>query len=141
MKILTVRQPWAHAIIHMGKTVENRPWGTDYRGPVAIHAGKQIDPAGFEQILEITGFDVPDDLTLGAVIGVVDLIDSHSTDSCIEQQHDGDWLVCSRWAERGGKHLVLANPRPIHPVPVKGALGLRELADEFELPVLRGGVL
>ena len=35
MKALTVQQPWAWAIIHAGKTVENRTqrWWS-YRGPI-----------------------------------------------------------------------------------------------------------
>lgn len=41
MRILTVRQPWAWAIIHGGKDVENRVRNIagDYRGPIAIHVG------------------------------------------------------------------------------------------------------
>jgi hypothetical protein len=41
MRVLTVRQPWAWAIIHGGKDVENRVRNVagNYRGPVAIHAG------------------------------------------------------------------------------------------------------
>lgn len=39
--ILTVRQPWAWAIIHAGKDVENRTWSTGYRGDLLIHAGKR----------------------------------------------------------------------------------------------------
>jgi hypothetical protein len=31
-KALTIRQPWAHSIIHLGKDVENRSWRTDYKG-------------------------------------------------------------------------------------------------------------
>lgn len=44
-RILTVRQPWAWAIIHGGKTVENRVRNIsgDYRGPVLIHAAKVND--------------------------------------------------------------------------------------------------
>lgn len=40
MKALTVRQPWAWAIIHGGKNVENRGAGftKTYRGPLLIHA-------------------------------------------------------------------------------------------------------
>ena len=42
MRILTVRQPWAWAIIHGGKDVENRVRNIagDYHGPIAIHAAK-----------------------------------------------------------------------------------------------------
>ena len=39
MKALTIRQPWAWAIIFDGKDVENRSWNTSYRGDLAIHAG------------------------------------------------------------------------------------------------------
>lgn len=40
MKALSVKQPWAWAIIHAGKDIEKRTWRTDYRGPLLIHAGK-----------------------------------------------------------------------------------------------------
>lgn len=48
MYALTVKQPWASAIMAGLKRVENRTWRTDYRGPLAIHAGSSIDPAGEE---------------------------------------------------------------------------------------------
>jgi hypothetical protein len=40
MKALTISQPYATLIAIGEKWVENRAWGTDYRGPLAIHAGK-----------------------------------------------------------------------------------------------------
>ncbi len=42
MKALSLWQPWAHAVVHFGKTIENRvKWtGCNYRGPLAIHASK-----------------------------------------------------------------------------------------------------
>ncbi|MGV7254600.1 DUF4326 domain-containing protein [Mycobacterium kansasii] len=46
----TLRRPWASLLLvpHPlgGKNIENRSWGTDYRGPVAILAGTRIDDAG-----------------------------------------------------------------------------------------------
>jgi hypothetical protein len=39
MRALTVQQPWAWAIVHGGKDVENRTQAWGYRGPLAIHAG------------------------------------------------------------------------------------------------------
>lgn len=39
MRALTIRQPWASLIATGAKTIETRPWRTDYRGPVLIHAG------------------------------------------------------------------------------------------------------
>lgn len=50
MRILTVRQPWAWAIIHGGKNVENRVRNIagNYRGPVAIHAALQPDQEAYD---------------------------------------------------------------------------------------------
>ena len=36
---LSVRQPWAWAIVSGYKDVENRTWKTNYRGDLWIHAG------------------------------------------------------------------------------------------------------
>ena len=40
MKVLSVRQPWAHAIVSGEKDVENRTRNVvgAWRGPIAIHA-------------------------------------------------------------------------------------------------------
>jgi hypothetical protein len=46
MKALTVRQPWASAIIWAGKTVENRSW---WRWPSRCHAEA---PSGYGRHLE-----------------------------------------------------------------------------------------
>jgi DNA-cytosine methyltransferase len=35
---LSLRQPWAWCVLHLGKVIENRKWCTDYRGPLLIHA-------------------------------------------------------------------------------------------------------
>ena len=42
MKTLSIRQPWAWAILNAGKRVENRDWkhAPSYRGPLLIHAAK-----------------------------------------------------------------------------------------------------
>lgn len=40
MKALTIQQPYASLIASGEKWIENRTWYTNYRGPLAIHAGK-----------------------------------------------------------------------------------------------------
>lgn len=43
MKALSLTQPWAHAVVHLGKRIENRNWrGCSYRGPILIHAAKSV---------------------------------------------------------------------------------------------------
>lgn len=123
MRALTVRQPWAWAIVHGGKDVENRSRNLagSYRGPVAIHAGltHEKDTQAGQVHREAHGTEVPTELVFGAVIGVVDLFSVH---------HDSDHgrgYACSSWAIAGDWHLMLANPRPLaDPIPAKGRLGL-----------------
>lgn len=142
MRILTVRQPWAWAIIHGGKDVENRVRNVagDYRGPIAIHAGlapfEQGNMAGHLH-KDMHGGEIDTQIVYGAIIGVVDIVDVHGvieTDGRFHCETVATPTVpeaagaCSRWAEKDTKHVVFANPRPLaEPIPYKGALGLREL--------------
>lgn len=146
MRILTVRQPWAWAIIHAGKNVENRTRNIAgaYRGTVAIHAGLTAidhhdalwDRHLFRNALAST-VDRDGMSVRGAILGVVDLVDTHPVFDCITQQRDGDWHVCSNWAERSGWHLVLENPRPLAaPITYRGGLGLRRLTATTEQQIL-----
>lgn len=48
MKALSLRQPWAWAILNAGKDVENRTWKTPFRGDFLIHAAKRINPAEYD---------------------------------------------------------------------------------------------
>ena len=150
MKALTVQQPWAWAIFH-GKNVENRTQQWRYRGPLAIHAGARWSEHGCtdERVLRAytkylgfehwegqwgghtygaiePDFDTDRELiNLSAIIGVVDLVDSHPDAGCCRPWGE------SAYAEHGGRerravtHLVLENPRPLtEPIPCRGALGL-----------------
>lgn len=40
MKAISLWQPWAALIAVGAKTIETRSWGTNYRGPLLIHAAK-----------------------------------------------------------------------------------------------------
>lgn len=136
MRGLTVRQPWAWAIVHGGKDVENRTRSLGpYRGPVAIHAGlapfeQHNDASCLHRLLH--GSETPTTIVYGAVIGVVDLVEVHLADEGWNDP-DGDGPPCSPWAMDGHHHLVLANPRPLtHPIPWRGALGLWTVPAELE---------
>jgi hypothetical protein len=48
MKAISIRAPWAWAILHAGKDVENRTWPTNVRGTVAIHASNSMGRAYYE---------------------------------------------------------------------------------------------
>ena len=148
MRALTVRQPWAWAIIYSGKDVENRSRtiAGDYRGPVAIHAGLTDDTTPLASWATWAWRDwwaesgTPGGQR-GHIIGVVDLVDVHHHTSCPTNHPDALWPLCSRWAHHEGYHLVLANPRPlVAPIPAKGRLGLwtptPELVEQIEETML-----
>lgn len=52
MKAITVTQPYATLIMILAKLIETRSWSTNYRGPLAIHAGKGLAPVGGMRGLE-----------------------------------------------------------------------------------------
>ena len=117
-KILTVRHPWAWAIIHGGKDIENRTWVPtgSYRGPLLIHAGQALDTNGFDLVERLCS-EIPDRdrflKTRGMIIGMVEVVD------CV-QNHS------SLWAEDESWHWVLKNPVPVkHSLIVRGQLGLK----------------
>lgn len=118
---IAVRQPWAHVIVHGWKDIENRSWPTRYRGPVCIQASKfdrknyADDLDGYKDTIA-AGIDVPafgfDDLSFGAIVGVIDIVDCVSVSS-------SPWFF-------GPYGFVLAHARPIDPIPVKGKQGFYE---------------
>lgn len=127
MRALTVLQPWAWAILHAGKTVENRTWPTAYRGPLLIHAGKSRRLVGCDMPPAVDPPD-PAELVFGAILGLVDLVDCVP----VEKRPDDVW-ACGPWC------FVLANPLPIKPVACAGALNLWE-PPAGELKAVRAGI-
>ncbi|WP_313453448.1 ASCH domain-containing protein [Stutzerimonas nitrititolerans] len=133
MKALSIRQPWAHLIVHGGKTIENRTWHTKFRGRFLVHASagctrKQwAEAVSFALNAGLIGHasDVPtiDELQRGGIIGSVELVDSvdHS---------DSPWYM-------GEKGFVLRDPKPIPFVAMKGRLGFFEVPDDILAPLSR----
>ena len=131
MKALTVKNPWAWAIIHGGKDVENRSRPTKYRGHIFIHAGKgwsyegqeflqqKRTPFGF-QAFPLDEWQRPE--LIGKVIGSVEVTDCHHSEDCGKFSKTG---ACSEWAMKDHYHWVLENPEPLAlPFPMQGKLGL-----------------
>lgn len=98
---LSIRQPWAHRILHEGKDIENRDWPTRFRGPVLIHAGKRPDDGYYKE--DVAG------MPMGGIVGACEIVD------CVTESAS-PWFF--------GRHgFVLANPVPLAFVPCKGKLG------------------
>lgn len=118
---LTICQPWAWAIMHGAKRVENRTWSTQYRGRLWIHAGKSTAwlYRGRNIITEIAPqLVLPDDrvFDFGAIVGSVELYDVVGPLRGIK--------LAGEWAS--GPHCWCVRD-PIllpEPIPCRGALGL-----------------
>ncbi len=122
MKTLSVRQPWAWALVNGVKTIENRSRRTSHRGPLLIHAcrGSADLEIAMREIPELQGREP---LVFGAVIGVVDLIDCVPVGRCKGQRFaEGPWC----W--------IVANPRLLKPVFCRGFLGLWDFDPEAASP-------
>lgn len=131
LRALTVRQPWAQAIVDGHKDVENRSQGfpKGYRGPLLIHAGLQWSERGQydPRVRPLYLARWPESFALGAVVGVAGVDDIHPA-----------WGCCAPWGEETYPpanpeqrtpgvvtHLRLSDPIALRdPVPARGALGL-----------------
>lgn len=49
MRCISIKQPRAWFILHAGADIENRPWTTDYRGPILIHASPRLRRAEYAE--------------------------------------------------------------------------------------------
>lgn len=113
MRALTIRQPWAAAIAHGPKRIENRTKPIPYKHlgtTILIHAGAAEDDNA-----------LPADMTrpwprhFRAIVAVARLASCHQDEGC-----------CRPWGFPDTWHWVLEDVRPIQhpPRPVRGQLGL-----------------
>lgn len=117
--VLSVRQPWATAIMLLGKDVENRSWSPSSQiqpgARLGIHASKVEDRWASQRCL--FGVDVAG-MPRGALLGCVTFTGAHHSSTCVARP-------CSEWAQADQWHWQLADPRPLTPVEVpRGQLGL-----------------
>ena len=114
MKALSVRPPWAWAIAHARKRVENRSRRTTYRGPVAIHASKNLKGSDLKALERILGRPVdPQRFVRGAIVATALLVDVVPAERCHNRWVVGPWC----W--------VLRKIRPLKdPIYLSGSLGL-----------------
>lgn len=119
---LSIRQPWAHLILHGGKDVENRMWPTRVRGRVLIHASKTMTRADYEACvlfcaslpdgtLPETFFPLFEDLKerCGGIVGAMNITD------CVTRS-PSPWFC-------GAYGFVIADAEELPFTPCKGALG------------------
>jgi hypothetical protein len=127
LRALSVRQPWAWAIVHGLKPWGNRPRRFNYRGPVLIHASKTVETdyeAACLLIERLSSHRPPPLPELGGIVGAAALT------GCFEPlTRERGW----RCAGQFGLRFECAIALPFRAVP--GALGLFKIElmqDELE---------
>ena len=113
MKAISVKQPWAWAIVAGYKDVENRSRRTNFRGPLLIHAGLTLDPLGFQFLWDRGLYkSLPAELPQGGLVGTVEVVDCN-------KGYDSEWAFAGHW------HWVLKRPREFRNLlPCPGRLGM-----------------
>ena len=119
---LSLRQPWAHLVVHRGKDIENRRWNTRHRGTFLIHAAKgmtraeydgavawSVETAGLDRLLSAPFWD---QLERGGIIGAASIVDVIPPGPSSRKWH---------MKEQFGFDLRKVTPLPFR--PLKGALG------------------
>ena len=96
---LSIRQPWAHRILHEGKDVENRDWRHRFRGFFLIHAGVSTEELPVSQL----------HLPRGGIVGLAQIVD------CVDRS-ESEWFV-------GRYGFVLHNALALDLTPCRGRLG------------------
>jgi hypothetical protein len=140
MKALTLKQPWAWAVAHAGKDVENRTW----RPPssiigqcIAIHAGMEFDKEAASH-RGIRNSTLPDEFEHGAIVAVSRILTyQHETGF---PRGPGRFPKSDRayWWFTGpyGWWLTRTITLP-EPIPCKGAQGLWDVPPEIEAEINR----
>lgn len=123
MKALSLTQPWAWIVLHLGKRIENRAWNTSFRGTFLIHASKGMTKREYydahDTVIDLgfsdLTYQIPNLMLLerGGIVGQADLVgvlDATDTPTV-------------PWHMAGQCGFMLANVRPLPFRPCKGALG------------------
>jgi hypothetical protein len=111
LRALTIRQPWAGAIAHQTKRVENRTWKLPAKhegARILIHAGAQLDKNA-----KIYG---PNLGVYGAVIAIATISGCHWSN---------DGTCCGPWGFENTYHWTLTDVVALpEPIPASGRLGI-----------------
>lgn len=135
MLALTLIQPWATAIMTLGKDVENRPWSPSPKQlrpgrRFAIHAGAKLDRdiAGMLDVEFDADYDALVAAPRGALLGTVELVGFFGR--VVPPELAG--YERSRWRDSDERYgWALREPRLLPaPIPCKGALGLWRVPSE-----------
>ena len=161
MKCISILQPWASLVVTKDpitgkayKQIETRSRNTKFRGPILIHASKKGMLNWMKELVNkwIIPYNPKLQFTTGAIIGMVNVVDTFSTNPTARNSK----YLLNWYAEVDGKRWVLNDQEiafgdysenrygwllsdPIlfkDPIPCKGNLSIWNLPKELEDSVI-----
>ena len=127
-KALSLKQPYAWLIANGYLLVDDRTWGTQYRGPVLIHASKGLYEVYYDHLKSNTDIPLPDKdkLEYGGVVGIANLV------LCCRPGELPKNISRQQRAHFGGVHqeyfgFLFEQARPVALIPCRGKLGIFEI--------------
>ena len=128
-KCLSVRQPWADLIVKGVKSIENRNWFTNHRGPLLIQAPLKFNKDDWKS-LQDEGFHDhlmrPEDYHLGYIVGAVEISEVFRSCNSTLGVYDSVWAktnVNFWWKLYNGIEFE-------NPIQWKGQLSIFNVHDE-----------
>jgi hypothetical protein len=162
---LSLRQPWAWAVVHGGKDIENRVWSTKFRGEFLIHAAawpsgdierlaerlsvrlKECEAQTCDMLNTARGYGAPPPVPVtlrqvlerrGGFVAMAEIVDV--IPPCIKRMDSiglfGPAPCEHRWHMPEQYGFRLANVRPVPFTPWKGALGFFGVPREVADPLV-----
>lgn len=136
VKALSLKQPYAWLIANGYLLVDDRTWGTSYRGVMLIHASKGIYEEYYDYLVAQTDLPLPskDQLGYGGVVGMAQLV------LCVRPNNIPPTLTREQQADFSGvprNHFgfLFEDAKPLTLMPCPGKLGIFELhMDELLSP-------
>lgn len=127
-KALSLKQPYAWLIANGYLLVDDRTWGTQYRGTVLIHASKGLYEAYYDYLKSNTDIPLPakDKLEYGGVVGIANLV------LCCHPGELPEGISRQQRAHFGGVHqeyfgFLFDQATPLALMPCRGKLGIFEI--------------
>ena len=126
MKCLSVCQPFAELIVQGKKTIELRKWNTKFRGEFLVHAPQKI------RLDDCKRLKIKSNLTVGAIIGKVELIDVKEYENAVQIKIDSKKHLASNDGSGSKYGFILQNPKQLRiPIPCSGQLNFFEFRPEL----------
>jgi hypothetical protein len=128
IKALSLKQPYTWLIANGYLLVDDRTWGTGYRGVMLIHASKGIYEEYYDYLVVNTDIPLPskDKLGYGGVVGIAKLVLCARPDE-IPSNLNREQRSHFSGVPRDGFGFLFENAKPLELMPCPGKLGIFEI--------------